>query len=56
MTRHINREKAMYATYQNQIMTRPLKELIEANFGDEEADEYITKVNKFIVRWNYERY
>ena len=55
MTRHINREKAMYATYQNQIMTRPLKELIEANFGDEEADEYITKVIETAIN-NTERY
>lgn len=55
MTRHINREKAMYATYQNQIMKRPIKELIEANFGDEEADEYIIQVIETAIN-NTDRY
>ncbi len=56
MTRHINREKAMFATYQNQIMKRPLQELIEANFGEgEEADDYILKVIETAIT-NTDRY
>ena len=56
MTRHSNREKAMYATYQNQIMKRPLKDLIEANFEDSSSvDEYILKVIETAIT-NTDRY
>ena len=56
MTRHSNREKAMYATYQNQIMKRPLKDLIEANFEDPSSvDEYILKVIETAIT-NTDRY
>ena len=56
MTRHTNREKAMYATYQNQIFKRPLSELIEANFPEgEEIDPYIAKVIETAVT-NTDRY
>ncbi|MBQ9327890.1 MAG: transcription antitermination factor NusB [Solobacterium sp.] len=44
MTRHENREKAMIATYQNQIFNRPVEELIADNFTDEEVDDYIISV------------
>ncbi|MBR4455298.1 MAG: transcription antitermination factor NusB [Solobacterium sp.] len=45
MTRHSNREKALFATYQNQIMARSAEELIRDNFPEEEdRDEYIISV------------
>ncbi|MBR2768474.1 MAG: transcription antitermination factor NusB [Solobacterium sp.] len=45
MTRHINREKAVIAVYQNQILPRPVEELIKDNFSDEEIeDTYILDV------------
>ncbi len=47
MTRHINREKACIAIYQNLILPRPVEELIEDNFsGEEERDSYIIDVVK----------
>ncbi len=44
MTRHSNREKALFATYQNQIMARSAEELIRDNFPEEDRDEYIISV------------
>ena len=56
MTRHSNREKAMFATYQNQIMARPAEELIRDNFPpEEERDEYILSVVRQAIE-NTERY
>ena len=56
MTRHINREKAMFATYQNLIMPRPVKELIEENFPEEEnVDEYIVHIIQTAIE-NTDRY
>ncbi len=45
MTRHSNREKAMFVTYQNQLFNRPVEDLIRDTFSEEEeADEYIMQV------------
>ena len=45
MTRHSNREKALIATYQNQMLPRPIEELIRDNFSDEEEkDQYMIDV------------
>ena len=55
MTRHSNREKAMYVTYQNQIKNRPVDELIHDNFTEEETDEYILQVIRQAIE-NTERY
>ena len=55
MTRHINREKACIAIYQNLILPRPVEELIEDNFGDEEKDSYILDVLKTAIE-NTDRY
>jgi N utilization substance protein B len=56
MTRHSNREKAMYVTYQNQIKNRPVNELIHDNFTEEEeTDEYILQVIRQAIE-NTERY
>ena len=45
MTRHSNREKAMIVIYQNQVMKRPVDELIHNTFTEEEeSDEYMMTV------------
>lgn len=55
-TRHSNREKAMFATYQNQIMSRPTEELIEDNFPKGEIeDEYMEEVVRQAIA-NTDRY
>jgi N utilization substance protein B len=56
MTRHINREKAMFAVYQNQILPRPIEELIRDNFSaDEEEDSYMLRVVRNAIE-NTDRY
>ncbi len=56
MTRHINREKAMHAVYQNQILPRPADELIRDNFSEEEeADSYMIQVVRQAIE-NTDRY
>ena len=56
MTRHTNREKAMFVTYQNQMQNRPVEELIRDNFTEEEqTDEYIINVVRQAIE-NTDRY
>lgn len=56
MTRHSNREKAMFVTYQNQMQSRPVDELIQDNFSEEEqTDEYMIKVVRQAIE-NTDRY
>ena len=56
MTRHTNREKAMFVTYQNQMQNRPIDELIRDNFTEEEqTDEYIINVVRQAIE-NTDRY
>ena len=56
MTRHTNREKAMFVTYQNQMQNRPVEELIRDNFTEEErTDEYILNVVRQAIE-NTDRY
>lgn len=56
MTRHSNREKAMFATYQNQIMPRSADDLIADNFPeDEPSDDYIKAVVRQAIE-NTDRY
>ena len=56
MTRHTNREKAMFATYQNQMQNRPVEELIRDNFTEEEqTDEYMINVVRQAIE-NTDRY
>ena len=56
MTRHTNREKAMFATYQNQMQNRPVEELIRDNFTEEEqTDEYMMNVVRQAIE-NTDRY
>ena len=56
MTRHTNREKAMFVTYQNQMQNRPIEELIRDNFTEEEqTDEYIINVVRQAIE-NTDRY
>ena len=56
MTRHTNREKAMFVTYQNQMQNRPVEELIRDNFTEEEqTDEYMMNVVRQAIE-NTDRY
>ena len=56
MTRHTNREKAMFVTYQNQMQSRPVDELIRDNFTEEEqTDEYMINVVRQAIE-NTDRY
>ena len=56
MTRHSNREKAMFVTYQNQMQNRPVDELIQDNFSEEEqTDEYMINVVRQAIE-NTDRY
>jgi N utilization substance protein B len=56
MTRHINREKACIAIYQNQILPRPVNQLIDDNFpAEEDRDPYILDVVKTAYE-NTDRY